>query len=164
MLDTLTQGDKVTVTITFTQPVTNLSFRIHDIDAEKDHDGHIQWIDHVVVNTAGFTYARGTDVTGTGTTADPFHNTKFVDQDIDSGKNHVDLTWVGPVQVISFTYKAGADGKSDNQHIGIGNLSFSDCVANPSGFAASPPADRLAVARGSFATGASRVLVDGQDL
>ncbi len=162
MLKTLTAGDKVTVTITFTQAVSNLSFRIHDIDAEKS-DGDIMWVDHVVVNTSGFTYSRGTDVTGTGTTADPFRNTKFVDQAIDSGKNHVDLTWAGAVTQISFTYKAGADGKSSNQHIGIGNLSFTDCVANPNGFAAGPPADRLAVARGSFATGASRVLVEGRD-
>ncbi len=163
MLRTLTAGDKVTVTITFTQAVTNLSFRIHDIDAEKDRDGNISWVDHVVVNTSGFTYSRGTDVTGTGATADPFRNTKFVDQAIDSGKNHVDLTWPGSVTVVSFTYKAGADGNSNNQHIGIGNLSFTDCVANPHGFSAGPPADRLAVARGSFATGASRSLVNGQD-
>lgn len=163
MLDTLSQGDRVTVTITFSQAVTNLAFRIHDIDAEKSRGGDIQWVDHVVVNTTGFTYARGTDVTGTGTTDDPFRNTKFEDQAIDSGKNHVDVTWAGSVQVISFTYKAGADGTSSNQHIGIGNLSFTDCVANPDRFAASQPADRLAAARGSFVTGASRVLVEGQD-
>jgi hypothetical protein len=36
-------------------------------------------------------------------------------------------------------------------------------VANPAGLVAAPTADRLAVARGSFDTGASRVLLPGQD-
>jgi hypothetical protein len=162
MLKQLTAGDTVTVTITFTQPVTNLNFRIHDIDTENG-----QWVDHVVINTPGYTYVRGTDVIGNGsasgntTNTGPFRNVKFQDQAIDSGRNHVDLTWAGPVQVVQFTYKAGITGNSGNQHIGIGNISFSDCVANPQGLAA--PTPRALSRGGGFVPGESGLLVAGRD-
>jgi hypothetical protein len=126
MLQPLGQGDTVTVIITLTAPVTNLSFRIHDID--KTAQG---WNDHVIVNTVGFTYVRGTNVIGAGTDADPFRNTVVGDQAINSGLNHVDLKWAGPLSQVQFTYRAGMTGNSGNQHIGLGNISFSDCVANP---------------------------------
>ena len=48
MLKQLTLDDTVTVTITFTQAVTNLTFRVHDID--KTSEG---WDDLVIVNTTG---------------------------------------------------------------------------------------------------------------
>ena len=104
MLDQLTLDDTVTVTITFTQAVTNLTFRIHDID--KTSEG---WDDLVIVNTTGFTYSAGTDVIGNGTALTPFRNQHTGDQDIDSGRNHVDLTWAGPVAQVQFIYKAGQD-------------------------------------------------------
>ena len=100
---------------------------------------------------------------GTGTSALPFRNNVAGDQAIDSGLNHVDLNWAGPIQDVTLTYKAGMNGDSSNQHIGIGNLSFTDCVANPNGVVVAPPADRLAVSRGSFAAGASKALVTGRD-
>jgi hypothetical protein len=164
MLQTITAGRTVTLTIQLSAPVSNLGFRIHDID-KTGSSRQYGWDDHVIVNTPGkaFTYTRGTKVTGSGTAADPFRNTEFGDQAIDSGLNHVDLAWAGPIQTVQIVYKAGHDGDSANQHIGIGNLSFTDCVANPAGLVAAPPADRLAVARGSFDTGASRVLLPGQD-
>ncbi|MEO6511995.1 MAG: hypothetical protein ABIO16_13435 [Nocardioides sp.] len=164
MLSTITAGRTVTLTINLSAPVTNLGFRVHDIDKTGSTQQY-GWDDYVIVNTPGkpFTYARGTKVTGTGTSADPFRNTDFGDQAIDSGLNHVDLAWAGPIQTVQIIYKAGHNGNSSNQHIGIGNVSFTDCVANPIGFGAAPPADRLAVARGSFATGASRVLLPGRD-
>ena len=68
---------------------------------------------------------------GTGTDADAFRNNVFGDQAIDSGLNHVDLTWAGSVSQVKFRYRARNSGNSGNQHIGIGNISFSDCVANP---------------------------------
>jgi hypothetical protein len=43
----------------------------------------------------------------------------------------VQLSWAGTVSQVQFTYRAGITGASVNQHIGIGNISFSDCVANP---------------------------------
>jgi hypothetical protein len=55
MLSQLTLGDTVTVTITFTQAVTNLTFRIHDID--KTSSG---WDDLVIVNRASPSSRAGT--------------------------------------------------------------------------------------------------------
>ena len=156
MLRQLTLGDTVTVTITFTQAVTNLTFRIHDID--KTSEG---WDDLVIVNTTGFSYSAGTDVIGNGTAATPFRNQHTGDQAIDSGRNHVDLTWAGPVAQVQFVYKAGKTGNSANQHIGIGNISFSDCVANPTGLAA--PASRAFVSDGGFLPGESDDLLEGRD-
>ncbi len=160
MLRTITAGRTVTLAIHLSAPVTNLGFRVHDID--KTSSG---WDDLVIVNTPGSTYTatKGTNVVGIGTSALPFRNNVAGDQAIDSGLNHVDLKWAGPIQDVTLVYKAGMNGDSSNQHIGIGNLSFTDCVANPNGLVLAPPADRLAVARGSFATGASNVLVPGRD-
>jgi hypothetical protein len=129
MLSPLVKDDSVTVTITLSEPVSNLGFRIHDIDNDTNDSGGVAWKDRVVVDTPGFGYARGSRLTGIGTSTDPFRNTEFEDQAIDSGLNFVDLTWAGPIQVVSFTYKAGGDGSSGNQHIGLGNISFTDCVA-----------------------------------
>ncbi len=162
MLSQLTAGDTVTVTITFSAAITNLSFRIHDID--KTAEG---WDDYVIVTTGGYTFVRGTDVIGNGTASGtttntgPFRNSHTGDQAIDSGLNHVDLTWAGPLTQIQFIYKAGMTGNSANQHIGIGNLSFSDCVANPNGLAAS--AEKLALSRGAFTAGQPRACVPGRD-
>ena len=156
MLSRPAEGDYVDVTINLSAPVTNLGFRIHDID--KTSDG---WDDTVWVQTPGFTYARGTNVVGVGTDTNPFRNNVVGDQAIDSGLNHVDLKWAGPVQQIKFRYRAGMNGDSGNQHIGIGNISFSDCVANPKGFAA--PSDRAQFAGGGFVPGKSGALVEGRD-
>ena len=98
---------------------------------------------------------------GNGTALTPFRNQHTGDQDIDSGRNHVDLTWAGPVAQVQFIYKAGKTGNSDNQHIGIGNISFSDCVANPAGLAA--PASRALASGGGFVPGESGELIDGRD-
>ena len=63
----------------------------------------------MIVNTTGFTYSPGADVIGNGTAATPFRNQHTGDQDIDSGLNHVDLTWAGPVAEVQFIYKARED-------------------------------------------------------
>ena len=119
------KGRTIQVTITFSAPVTNLAFRIHDIDYQPG-----DWDDWVIINTPGYTYNFGPNTTlrGTGTATDEFENTHAGDQDIESGKNHVDLKWAAPLTQVQFTYKAGITGDSRNQHIGIGDLSFTDCV------------------------------------
>ena len=43
------------------------------------------------------------------------------------------LTWAAPVSEVTLTYRAGMTGDSDNQHIGIGAISFTDCVAKQGG-------------------------------
>lgn len=162
MLSTITSGRTVTLSIHLSAPVTNLGFRIHDIDKTGSTQQY-GWDDFVIVNTPAnvFTYARGTNVVGVGTAADPFRNNVFGDQAIDSGLNHVDLLWVGPIQDVQIIYKAGHNGNSDNQHIGIGNISFSDCVANPTQRAAFATQSR--VAAGGFVPGDTGALVAGRD-
>lgn len=156
MLSPLVLNDTVTVTITLTQAVQNLSFKIHDIDTVSG-----QWTDHVVVNTTGFTYVRGTNVTGVGTSADPFRSSVNGDNPISSGLGDVQLTWAGPISVVSFTYRAGATGNSNNQHIGLGNLSFYSCV---NGQPAPVSAGNTAVMLGKFSPGIVRgSLVEGRD-
>jgi hypothetical protein len=160
MTDPLNAGDYIDVTITLSQAVTNLSFRIHDIDKTGSQQQY-GWNDEVWVQTAGFTFVRGTNVIGAGTDADAFRNNVFGDQAIDSGLNHVDLKWAGSVSQVKFRYRARNSGDSGNQHIGIGNISFSDCVANPTkrtGFAAQ---SRTVV--GSFVPGETGDLVAGRD-
>ena len=126
MLEPLNTNDSITVTITLSEPVENLTFKIHDIDGLAS-----QWKDTVRVNTAGYTSVPGVNIIGTGTAADRFRNATNVDNPIETGVADVTLSWAGPVQVVSFTYVAGSSGNSDNQHIGLGDISFTDCVAGP---------------------------------
>ncbi len=146
MLDPITAGHTVTLSIHLSAPVTNLGFRIHDIDKTGSSNNY-GWDDYVIVNTPGkvFTAVKGSNVIGNGSatigspasSTGPFRNNVFGDQAIDSGLNHVDLKWAGPIQDVQIIYKGGHNGDSANQHIGIGNISFSDCVANPGGRSAS---------------------------
>lgn len=127
MLSSLRAGDSITATITLTAPVENLSFILHDIDSEQS-----AWRDEVVVNTPGWTAVLGPGLQGAGTSANPYRPNAVGDYPISSGQGDLRLTWAGPVSSVSFTYRAGINGNSQNQHIGLGNISFSDCVANPS--------------------------------
>lgn len=125
-LRSLQAGDTVTVTLKLSAPVENLSFVLHDIDSV---DGGYQ--DTVVVNTPGFTSTLGPGLQGIGTSTNPFKPTRSGDYPINSGLGDLRLRWAGPVQTVSFTYRAGITGSSANQHIGLGNISFSDCVVKP---------------------------------
>jgi hypothetical protein len=115
----MTQGDTVTLTLTFSQPVTNLSLTITDIDKETKN-----WIDEVVVSPLGFTADKAANVIGTGTAADPFRSQ--VEGGIDSAAGDVTLTWAGPVTQVQITYRA-ADSQNKSgigQHIGVGKIGF----------------------------------------
>lgn len=127
MLADLEAGDSITATITLTAAVENLSLILHDIDSTRSG-----WRDDVVVNTPGWTAVLGSGLQGAGTSANPYRPNSVGDYPISSGQGDLRLTWAGPVSSVSFTYKAGINGDSRNQHIGLGNISFSDCVANPS--------------------------------
>ena len=126
MLDPLNVGDTITVTIALSQAMENLSFTLHDIDSTENG-----WLDTVIVNTPGFTLARGANIQGAGTSGDPIRPIDEGDTPISSGLGDVRITWPGLVQTVTFTYRAGMTGNSANQHIGLGNISFSDCIAAP---------------------------------
>ncbi len=159
MTDPLNAGDYIDVTITLSAAVTNLSFRIHDIDKTGSTQQY-GWNDEVWVQTPGFSAVKGTNVIGTGTDADAFRNNVFGDQAIDSGLNTVDLKWAGSLSQVKFRYRARNSGNSGNQHIGIGNISFSDCVANPNGRAAARSVDLGAA---QFVPSKGAALVEGRD-
>jgi hypothetical protein len=160
MTDPLNAGDYIDVTITLSAAVANLSFRIHDIDKTGSPQQY-GWNDEVWVQTPGLTAVNGTNVIGTGTSADAFRNNVFGDQAIDSGLNHVDLKWAGSLSPVKFRYRARNPGNSGNQHIGIGNISFSDCVANPQRLAGRAAQSRTVV--GGFVPGETGALVAGRD-
>lgn len=136
MVSPLDLNDNVVVTITLSEPVENLSFTIHDIDSTQNG-----WRDGVIIGTSGYTYVRGSNIRGVGANSGsgmsngPFRPTSWGDTPISSGQGDVQLTWAGPVQQVVFTYRALISGNSQNQHIGIGNISFTDCVVEPNGFA-----------------------------
>jgi hypothetical protein len=159
MTDPLNAGDYIDVTITLSAAVTNLSFRIHDIDKTGSTQQY-GWNDEVWVQTPGFTAVKGTNVIGTGTDAGAFRNNVFGDQAIDSGLNHVDLKWAGSLSQVKFRYRARNSGSSGNQHIGIGNISFSDCVANPNGRSA---ARSVNLGAAQFVPSQGAALVEGRD-
>jgi hypothetical protein len=147
MLSPITAGHTVTVTLSLSAPVTNLAFKIHDIDTVSG-----QWLDQVVVSTPGYTAAKGANVTGAGTSGSPFTNTTQVDNPISSGLGDVELKWAGPISQVKFVYRAGSDGSSGNQHVGIGNISFTDCVATSDSRVAVQPG-REVVSKGLFSPG-----------
>ena len=128
--------------LTLTQAVTGLSFILHDIDKV-----HGSWVDLVEVETAGYTYERGSNIVGTGTASDPFQPSAWGDTPISSGRGDVRLTWPGAVAQVVIKYRAGLDGNSANQHIGLGNLRYSACV----------PAGQLAPQARSFSVQAEPV-------
>jgi len=132
MLEKLEKGDSVTVTVTLSEPVEGLSFLIHDIDStgEKNYWGKVTWNyqDTVVIPTSGYTYDLGTNIQGNGTSSEPFHPKQLGDTPIDGGAGRVRLTWPGSVSQVKIKYIAGVAGNSQNQHIGIGDISFDACV------------------------------------
>ena len=116
----LALGQTVTMTITFPQPVSNLSLRITDID------GHTSdWIDEVTISPAGSVVVPGANVIGAGTTVDPYRSK--VDGGIDeSPMGDLELLWDGPLSIVKITYRAGdAEGESEiGQHIGVGQIRY----------------------------------------
>lgn len=115
------EGDWIDVTISLSEPVTGLSFLIHDIDRSST------WDDEVVVSPAGFGYDRGTNIVGVGTSSSPFSADVSGDTPIDGGAGRVRVTWAGEVQSVTVRYRAGDDANAD-QHIGIGNISYDACL------------------------------------
>ena len=115
----MTLGDTVALTLTFSQPVTNLSLTITDIDKASK-----QWIDEVVATPAGFTSVKAANVIGTGAANNPFRSQ--VNGGISSAAGDVVLTWAGPLNQVAITYRvADQDNESGvGQHVGVGKIGF----------------------------------------
>ncbi|OLT20029.1 hypothetical protein BJF81_06460 [Ornithinimicrobium sp. CNJ-824] len=101
----------------------NLSFSIHDIDST--YGGYR---DEVVILTSGYTYSLGSTLQGSGTSSSPFRRSSWGDNPINSGSGAVTVTWAGPIQEVTFRYRAGTSGNSQNQHVALSRISFTDCL------------------------------------
>jgi hypothetical protein len=117
-------GRSQTITITFSNPVTNLSFSLFDIDAVTN-----AWRDEVFINSnAGYTWniPAGSSVTkGTGGNINRFrnsntnNNTPETDNDGNLGLGHP-----GPLTTFTITYTNGNQSGGQNQWIGLSDISF----------------------------------------
>lgn len=124
MVSNLNKGDYVEITLTFNQPVTGLSFIVHDIDKVSG-----QWVDEVIINSpSGYTHSGGSAITGTGTSGNPFTSNVWGDLPIATGQGSVRVTYADPVQTVKIRYRAGANGNASSQHVGLGDLSYNTCV------------------------------------
>ena len=124
------QGNVITLTITFTENVENLSLTITDIDKNTIVNAPNRWIDEVVITPGGFTDtvpAKGANVIGAGTATNPYASS--VNENISTPAGDVTLTWAGPLKVVTIAYKAaGSNNVNDwGQQIGVGKLSFDNC-------------------------------------
>lgn len=124
--DRLTSGHWVQLTITLSEPITGLSFIVHDIDSTSGG-----YLDTVQVLTEGYDYELGSNIRGTGTDTNRFRPITTGDTPIDSGRGDVRLTWSTAVSEVSIRYVAGITGSSSNQHIGLGDLSYDACLELP---------------------------------
>jgi hypothetical protein len=117
-----------TVTLTFSQPVQNLSFSLLDVDSASSGRGQAAYEDLVIVNTAGWTATKHSNVKGNGTTALPYRaqNTNSPEAG-SSADSNVDLGWTGPISSVSFTYKQDGSVNGD-PFIGISDIAFQRCV------------------------------------
>lgn len=123
MVSPLTAGKYIDVTLTFNQPVTGLSFVIHDIDKSQN-----QWVDQIIVMTPGFSFTAGSAIVGNGTSGSPFVSNQWGDLPIGGGQGSVRVSYPGTVNSIVIRYRAGAAGNALSQHVALGNLSYSACV------------------------------------
>jgi hypothetical protein len=119
----MTQGDTITMTVTFGQPVSNFGFTITDID--MDQGG---WVDSVTLSPATFAIdAMGPNLTGDGSHV-PF--TADVEGNIDSAAGDVTVHWAQPASSFTITYVAADSGNDSDigQMVGIGKFVYDNCL------------------------------------
>jgi hypothetical protein len=115
-----------TITLTFSKAVRNVQFSLLDVDSASSRR-ETSYEDLVIINTAGWTGTKHSNVTGSGTTSAPYRAVN-TDSPVDGSSNasNVDLAWAGPISSISFTYKQ--DGSVDGDpFIGISDIAFQYC-------------------------------------
>lgn len=117
------------ITLTFNKPVQNLAFSLLDIDSSPGG-----YYDQVIIGTAGWTATKHSNVIGAGTaTGNGNNNGPYRAPDNDSpvlgssSDGNLDLSWVGPVSSVSFTYRQNGS-MTGSPFIGISNLSFQYCL------------------------------------
>lgn len=134
--NSITQGHFIDVTITLSQAMENLSFTIHDIDSRQSG-----YRDDIILVTPGGTATKGSTIIGSGTSGDPFRRNGWGDEPINSGNGSITATWAGPITAVTFRYRAGISGNSQNQHVALSRISFSDCLEAQAARRATPVAN-----------------------
>lgn len=123
-----TSNTSQTVTLTFSKPIQNLSFSLLDVDSQMGNRGQAAYEDLVVVNTAGWTGTKHSNVKGLGTTLQPYRaQTTSSPEAGSSPDSNVDLGWTGPLSSVSFTYVQDGSVNGD-PFIGISDIAFQRCV------------------------------------
>jgi hypothetical protein len=118
------QGDVITMTITFPQPVSGFGFTITDIDGEQG-----QWIDQVAVAPQAFSASKGPNVIGAGTSAAPFLSDPSNPGNIDSADGDATLVWPGAQTQFTIVYTAADDRNTSDigQMVGLGRFTYDNC-------------------------------------
>jgi hypothetical protein len=116
------QGDTIAMTLSFDHPVDNLTLTVTDIDKITG-----EWIDQVYTSPVGAVSAKGPNVVGSGTSADPF--TSKVEAEIHTAAGDLTLTWPGPLSVVQLFFRVGdtKNTSSQGQHVGVGKIGFDSC-------------------------------------
>ena len=116
-------GRSQTITIAFSNPVTNLSFSLYDIDAVTS-----AWRDELFINTAGYTWSipAGSGVQkGTGGNINRFRNSNTNNNAANtSNAGNLNLGHPGPITSFVIAYTNGDQSGGQNQWIGLSDLTF----------------------------------------
>jgi hypothetical protein len=122
--DANTPSTNQVISFTFNKPVKNVQLSIIDIDQSSNYD------DRLVVTTAGFSAAKGADVTGAGgasgntATTGPFRSRTGVAVPDGSAAATLNLTWASQLSFVSFTYQQGPGTTTGTPHIGVKSIAF----------------------------------------
>jgi hypothetical protein len=116
------EGDNQVITITWSAPISNLSFRLFDIDRLADG-----WRDEIFILTPGYTWSipPGSFVQkGTGANIDRFRSSQTINYPDTSDDGNLILGHNGPITSFSFRYRNGNETGGANQYVGLGDLTF----------------------------------------
>lgn len=112
-----------TVTVTFSRPVTDVSFTVGDIDAQGT-----LFQESVYLAPESFTVlSQGSTLTGSGTAADPWVAAAGVSVPPSSSSGNAAVMYAGPIQSFSITLLDHVPATSTSSHsIDLFNISFCD--------------------------------------
>lgn len=118
------------VTFTFSKPVYNLTFTIDDIDRINNGGTYPGYYDQVaLLSLSTYTATKGSYLTGSGTTGDPWRTAVDVNGSYDA-RQSVTVSFAGPVT--SFTIRfwtSTADSRTtEYQFIRLGSMSYRTCA------------------------------------
>ncbi|MEI2776298.1 MAG: hypothetical protein V9G19_10085 [Tetrasphaera sp.] len=124
-IDNVKPNDIVTVTFTFSQPVTDLNFTMTDIDTHHVEGQNKGWQNMVYVSPAPTTSSPAGNILGAGTATSPWHANAPYDAADTDGSDNVSVVYAGPITTVSITLTNGGSAWGHgNAAIGITDLSF----------------------------------------